>query len=100
MTLRHVVAFRMAAADPADRAAHAAEAARRLNGLVGVVPTLRAMSAGANVLFPDQNWDLVLVADFEDVAGLDAYQVHPAHEEVAAYIGTIRADRVAVDIEI
>jgi hypothetical protein len=42
----------------------------------------------------------VLVADFDDVAGLDAYQVHPAHEDVAAFIGTIRAERVAVDVEI
>ncbi|MFM9745363.1 Dabb family protein, partial [Streptomyces brasiliscabiei] len=100
MTLRHVVAFRMAAEDAADRAAHAAEAARRLNALEGVVPSLRAMSAGANTLFPDQHWDLVLVADFDDAEGLAAYAVHPVHEEVAGYIGSVRADRVAVDFEL
>ena len=100
MTLRHVVAFRMAAADAADRAAHAAEAARRLNALVGVVPTLRAMSAGANVLFPDQNWDLVLVADFDDQDGLDAYQVHPAHQEVVGFVRSVVADRAACDFEL
>ena len=98
--IRHIVTFRLSAADAETRAAQATEAARRLNALHGIVPTLRAMQAGANVLYPDANWDLVLIADFDDEAGLDAYQVHPAHEEVAAYIGTIRAERAAVDIEI
>ncbi|RLK52810.1 Dabb family protein [Microbacterium telephonicum] len=100
MSLRHVVAFRMAAADADTRAAHAADAAARLNGLRGVVPSLRAMTAGANTLFPAQNWDLVLVADFDDAEGLAAYAVHPEHEEVAAFIGSVRSDRVAVDFEI
>ncbi|SBS71583.1 Dabb family protein [uncultured Microbacterium sp.] len=98
--IRHIVAFRLAAEDAGTRAEQAAEAARRLNALHGVVPSLRAMSAGGNVLYPDTNWDLVLVADFDDEAGLDAYQVHPAHTEVTAYIGGIRAERVAVDIEL
>ncbi len=98
--IRHIVAFRLAAEDAGTRTEQAAEAARRLNALHGVVPSLRAMSAGGNVLYPDTNWDLVLVADFDDEAGLDAYQVHPAHTEVTAYIGGIRAERVAVDIEL
>lgn len=98
--IRHIVAFRLAADDAATRTEQAAEAARRLNALYGVVPTLRTMSAGANTLYPGENWDLVLVADFDDEAGLDAYQVHPAHQEVVAYIGSIRSDRVAVDVEV
>jgi len=98
--IRHVAAFQLADTDPAVRTAQAAEAGRRLEALVGVVPSLRAMSAGANALDLPGNWDLVLVADFDDAAGLDAYQVHPAHEEVAAFIGGIRSDRVAVDIEV
>ncbi|MFV0373445.1 Dabb family protein [Microbacterium sp.] len=96
--IRHIVVFQMASDDAAERAAHAAESARRLNALVGVVPTLRAMSAGANVLAHGTNWDLGLVADFDDEAGLDAYLVHPAHEEVGAYLATVRGDRLAVDI--
>lgn len=98
--IRHIVAFRLADPDPAVRTAQAAEAGRRLEALVGVVPSLRAMSAGANALDLPGNWDLALVADFDDAAGLDAYQVHPAHEEVARFIGGIRADRVAVDLTI
>ncbi|MCR2783707.1 MULTISPECIES: Dabb family protein [unclassified Microbacterium] len=98
--IRHIVAFKLAADDAATRTEQAAEAGRRLEALVGVVPTLRSMSAGANALDLPGNWELALVADFDDVAGLDAYQEHPAHKEVAAFIGGIRSDRVAVDLEI
>ena len=98
--IRHVVAFKIAADDQETRTAQAAEAARRLEALQGVVPSLRAMTAGANVVSLGQNWDLVLVADFDDEAGLQAYVTHPVHEEVAAYIGSIRSDRVAVDFEL
>jgi len=95
--IRHVVAFALTEEDPQLRAAQAEDAASRLNALLGVVPTLRTMTAGANVLFPDGNWDLVLVADFDDEEGLDAYQVHPAHQEFGAFLAPLRKDRVAVD---
>ncbi|MDR6867220.1 hypothetical protein J2Y69_001821 [Microbacterium resistens] len=100
MTLRHVVMWRMASEDPSEREAHAAEAAARLLALEGVVPEIRSISAGPNVAYLDANWDLVLVADFEDVAALDAYQVHPAHQEVVAYVRSVVASRAAVDIEV
>lgn len=98
--IRHVVMWRMAAADAGERAAHAAEVARRLNRLAGVVPQLRAVSAGANAAFPDVNWDVVLVADVDDLDALAAYQVHPAHEEAGAYIRSVAAARAAVDFEV
>ncbi|MGO3191529.1 MAG: Dabb family protein [Microbacterium sp.] len=58
------------------------------------------MSAGANVLYPEANWDVTLIADVESVEALEQYQVHPAHEEVAGYIRTVVASRVAVDFEV
>lgn len=100
MTLRHVVTWRMAAEDPAERAEHAEGVAARLQGLVGVVPSIRALSVGVNALEIDGNWDVTLVADFDDAAGLDAYQVHPAHQEVVAYVRAVVGGRSAVDFEI
>ena len=76
------------------------EVARRLNALAGVVPELLSISAGANSLYPDANWDVTLVSDFADAAALEAYQVHPAHEEAAGYIRSVVSGRVAVDFEI
>lgn len=100
MTLRHVVTWKLASEDPIERAAQATEVARRLNALDGVVPQLLSISAGANTAYPDTNWDVTLVADFESVAALEEYQVHPAHEEVVAYVRSVVAARVAVDFEV
>lgn len=99
MTIRHVVTWKLAAEDAAVRTEQAAEVARRLNALEGVVPQVRSISAGANVAYPDANWDVTLVADFDSIEELEAYQVHPAHEEVVAYVRSVVASRVAVDFE-
>ena len=100
MTVRHVVSWKLAAEDPEERAAQAAEVARRLNALDGVVPQLLSISAGANMAYPDANWDVTLVADFDSIDALEEYQVHPAHEEVVAYVRSVVASRVAVDFEV
>ncbi|GAA1206839.1 Dabb family protein [Microbacterium maritypicum] len=100
MTIRHVVTWKLTAEDVAERGAQAAEVARRLNALDGVVPQLLSISAGANVAYPEANWDVTLVADFASIAAIEEYQMHPAHAEVAAYIRTVVASRVAVDFEV
>lgn len=98
MTLRHVVAWKIAATDPETRAEHAQGIADRLAALVGVVPSIGSLSVGPNVI--DGNWDVALVADFADEAALDAYQTHPDHQAVVAYVRSVVSDRVAVDFEI
>ncbi|MBS1673240.1 MAG: Dabb family protein [Actinobacteria bacterium] len=100
MTLRHVVTWKMATEDPAERAEHAAGVASRLQALVGVVPSIRSLSTGVNALAIDGNWDVTLVADFDDEDGLQAYQVHPAHQEVIAYVRAVTGSRSAVDFTI
>jgi hypothetical protein len=98
--IRHVVTWKLADEDAARRREQAMEVARRLNRLDGVVPQLRSISAGANSVYPDANWDVTLIADFDSVEALEQYQVHPAHEEVAAFIRSVVASRVAVDFEV
>lgn len=98
--IRHIVMWKMNGADADERAAQAAEVARRLNALDGVIPTLRSITVGAEAAYPDVNWDAVLIADFDSVEDLEAYQVHPAHEEVVAYVRSVAAGRAAVDIRL
>lgn len=100
MTIKHVVAWRLAAEDAAEKAAHAAEAVRRLQGLLGLIPEILELSVGANSLPIAGNWDLVLVAEFADEAALDTYQNHPAHLEAGAYVRSVVRERAAVDYEI
>lgn len=96
MTLRHVVAWRLATDDPAERAAQAARITAELRALDGVVPSIRAISVGPDIV-GGGNWDVALVADFEDEAALEAYVQHPAHQDVVAYVRSVVAERVAVD---
>ena len=98
--IRPVVTWKLASEDAAERRSQATEVARRLNALEGVVPQVLSISAGANSLYPDENWDVTLVADFESVEALEQYAVHPAHQEVVDFVRSVVASRVAVDFEV
>jgi hypothetical protein len=89
--LTHVVCFKFDAADVAE------EAARRLRSMAGHVPSLLSIEAGVDVLRSARSYDVALITTFEDLAGLDAYQVHPVHVEVAAYIKAHAKAVVSVD---
>jgi hypothetical protein len=93
--ITHIVTFKFT-----DRSAsHLAECKAKLDGLLAVVPSLRTMVAGINVVESTRAHDLGLIATFDDLAGLQAYQVHPAHEEVAAYLRSAAETIAAVDFE-
>lgn len=98
--IRHVVVWKMAAEDAVTRAEHAAEVARLLRGLRDAVPVIRSLSVGTNVPELETNADVSLVMDVDDLAALDAYQGHPAHQEVAGYIRSVAGGRMAVDFEV
>lgn len=95
--LKHLVSWRLADADAAEKAERAEKIAEVLSALVGVVPSIRSLAVGNDVVHGETNWDLGLVIDFDDEAGLEQYQVHPEHQKAAAYIRSFVAERVTVD---
>lgn len=97
--IRHVVMWKLNATEPAAKEAAVAEIAGALEPLVGVVPGLHSLIVRPNVAFPDTNYDAVLVSDFDSVAALEAYQVHPEHVVAAAVPRAHAASRVTVDFE-
>jgi hypothetical protein len=99
VTIRHVVAWQLATEDPALRAEHARRISDDLMALQGVVPSILDIKVGADVV-GGGNWDVALVADFADRAGLDEYQIHPDHQAVVAYVRSVVSGRVAVDFEV
>lgn len=94
--ITHIVTFKLKDRSPA----HLARCKAMLDGLLGTVPTLRSMVVGINVVESPRAHDLGLVATYDDLAGLQAYQVHPAHEEVAAYLRANAEAIAAVDFEV
>jgi hypothetical protein len=99
MTIRHVVSWQLAAADPAVKAAQASRMTAELGALVGVVDDIRSLEIGADVL-GGGNWDIALVAEFDDLDALARYVAHPEHQKVVGFIRSVTAQRMAVDFEL
>ena len=93
--INHVVSW--ALRPELDRAATIEQIRTLLTGLVGVVPSIRTLRVVENVAYPDKNHDVAVVATFDDLAGLDEYQVHPQHQAAAAEIRGFVTGRAAID---
>jgi hypothetical protein len=100
--IRHIVLFQLASTDAAERRAQIDAARAALVRLVGIVPGLRRLDVHANALDDARNADFVIDADFDDLAAVEAYAVHPEHVKAADYIATIRKDgsRAAIDFQV
>ena len=98
--IRHVIVWRLKAETVEQKAADAAGIESRLQSLRPLIPEILALEVQSNMAYPERNWDVVLIADYPDLAGLEAYQEHPAHQEVAAWIRSVVAERASVDVEV
>lgn len=93
--LTHVVMFKL----KEPTAERLDEAVRVLRSTEGKVPSLRRLAVGTDVLQTPRSYDVVLIAEFDDRAGLAAYAIHPVHQDVLAYVETNVDARIAVDFE-
>lgn len=91
--ITHILTFKL------DDPAAAPSCKAMLDGLVGQVPSLRSMTVGINVVDSPRAHTLGLIATFDDLDGLEAYQVHPAHQEVATHLRESSSVIAAVDFE-
>lgn len=98
--LRHIVSWKLNGETLADRDAQAEEVRAILEPLLGRIPEIRALSVHRNELHEGVNFDLTLIADFDDEAGLQAYAVHPEHLPAVALLKTIASARVATDFTV
>jgi hypothetical protein len=98
--IRHLVFWKFATDDPAEKAAHVADLAARFGALVPVIDGTERIEIRGDLGETEGNWDVVLDSDYRDRAALAAYQVHPAHVEVAAYVRSLVVARSCVDFEV
>lgn len=98
--IRHVVMWQLKATDPAEKVDVAHRIRDDFRTLPPLVKEIRALQVGINVLHVDRNFDVVLIADFHDLAALELYLQHPAHQKVAAYVRSVTSDRRAIDFEV
>ena len=95
--LKHVVSWKIADAASPQGQKQIESIVAGLESLVGVVPSIRALSVGPSIVTGPNHWDLGLIVDFDDEAGLEAYQVHPEHQKVGAHIRSLVSGQAVVD---
>lgn len=93
--ITHIVFFKLIDRSPAN-----IEKARAvLASLDGKIPQLRHLEVGVDLLRTDRSFDLALVAKFDSLEDLNAYQIHHEHQQVVKYMMSVRESTVAVDYE-
>jgi len=93
--LTHVVLFTLKDSSPEI----VEKTAVKLRSLAGNVPTLNSIEVGVNVIESARAYDLGIITRFDDLAAMEAYQVHPFHQDVLAYMKTVVKTAVAIDYE-
>ena len=98
--VKHIVMFRfMEQADGRSKAENIQIAKNMLEKLQGVVPTLKSSEVQVNDGSNPTNYDLILIADYDNYSDLAEYIVHPAHKAVGEFMKKVRLDRACVDYE-
>lgn len=95
MLIKHVVFFKLkdGSADCIE------ETSKVLQGLEHKIEQLRSLEIGKDLLRTERSYDIALIAVFESLEDLQAYQVHPEHQKVIAYMNEVRESSIAVDFE-
>jgi len=77
------------------------QVAAELRRLPGLLPVLRAYHVGPDLGLAEGNFEFAVVADFDDLEGLQTYRDNPEHREIIArFIQPIAAHRAAVQYQL
>lgn len=98
--IRHIVLFKLSADDELQRRDDAHGIAERLEALETQIAGIQSIRVDRDLGLVAGHWDIALVSEHDDNAALEAYQVHPAHKEAAAFIASVISDRAVVDYSV
>jgi hypothetical protein len=96
--LKHIVMWRLKeTTDPAEQQANARRMKELLEALPAQIKQIRQLEVGINTIPDGSAADVVLVSAFNCADCLAAYQAHPAHQEVVAFVRTVVSERRVID---
>lgn len=93
--IRHIVAWKFREGTEAQQE----EFLTKLAALYGVIPQIKSSTVARNV-GPADNYDAVLISEFDSMEDVYAYRDDPRHVAVSALCKDIRVSRVAIDHEL
>ncbi|MDP4097772.1 Dabb family protein [Paenibacillus sp. P96] len=94
--IKHIVFFKLKDRSP-ESVAHTASVLRSMNGKIKEVLSLEV---GIDMIRSERSFDISLTAVLENLEDLQAYQVHPVHQEIVQHINEVKDVSFAVDYEI
>ena len=98
--IKHIVMFKLKATEGMSEYDNALEAKKRFDDVIANVSELKKGEVVINSKdAPESNYTISLLCDFDSIADLNAYQVHPAHLEFGKFIGSVKTDRACIDYE-
>lgn len=99
--IKHIVMWRLKDhAEGNDKTANAQLIKSKLEALRGQIEGALAIEVGIDFSATDASADVVLYSEFTDRAALAAYQAHPLHQAVVAFIKEVVNTRHLVDYEV
>lgn len=99
--IKHVVFFKLAPfAEGNTKQENALYLKEKLEDLQQLIPELLKMEVFLNLPeVSEDNYDLMLMAEFENLSDLSIYANHPEHLKVASFLSKVRTGRAAIDYE-
>ena len=99
--IKHIVLWQLKNEALGNSKAHNMELVKqKLMACANIVPGIVDFEVGLGGTSLECTYDVVLYSTFENKAALDAYQIHPEHEAIKAFIGSVRSARQCMDYEV
>jgi hypothetical protein len=99
--LKHIVCWRIKEeAEGASKKENIIKMKKMLEALPYKISEIEDFEVGINFNASEAAYDISLYSAFNDEKALEAYQVHPAHVEVASFIKAITKERVVCDYHV
>ncbi len=95
--IRHIVVFKLKASEENVIEADFQNIKSKLEALTVAHEGIKSLDVYRGMGLVDFHWEVVLVGDYESQEALDAYQVHPLHQEFVKWVADYITDRVAID---
>ncbi|MBA2860049.1 Dabb family protein [Methanococcus maripaludis] len=98
--IKHIVMWKLKENDKDnDKFENAKLIKNKLESLKGVIPEIKYIEVGIDSKKFENNYDVVLVSEFDSFEALDVYQKHPEHLKVGEFVKSVAETRTAVDYE-
>jgi len=99
--IRHIVCWKfLPRAEGEAKGENLRKAKSMLESLQGKIPEIRSLEVGIDVTQAEASCDLALNGTFDSVAALEAYQRHPDHLAVVAFLRKVQSAKTVVDYEV